>query len=114
MAKDLTGSRYESVKTNEHGDISPIAGSSSWSPYFRVNLICLLLGMTLGIAMATAFGLTASDTISSASCWVFAPLSPIPSVVMSPRRDKVFNPDPRYIGPSKEVDENWIALVGGY
>lgn len=109
MASLFKKREYESVHPDDHTlcDVKPRAPLQYVSALMHLG--CVLLG--LGVGWVIGFN-TCSDV--SSSCWLAAPLSTIPAEVAWPRTPKAFNPDERYIGPSKEVDDQWRSLVGKY
>jgi hypothetical protein len=100
-------SKYQAVRTDED---SPKFGRP---PSRFHSIIGNLLWALLGIAIGFALGLTAKPKDAVSTYWL-APLSPIPTAVLGPRISKVFVPDERYIGPSEEVNRNWLNVVGMY
>lgn len=100
--------RYEEVPTDEKVIIDN--GQLRSRPLLSIFtfVACIVISFGIGV-VATILGQKSSY---GPTCWVPAPLSPIPSEVIGPRVEKVFNPDARYIGPSIEVDQNWKNLVG--
>jgi len=100
-------SKYQTVRTDEE---SPKLGRP---PSRFHSMIGKLLWTFLGVAIGLTLGLSVKRNDAVSTYWV-APLSPIPTEVLGPRISKVFNPDERYIGPSEEVDRNWLNVVGLY
>jgi len=99
--------RYEELGSSEETSITRSLPIYSSTPSKLLYLLCILLGLSLGLTISFWY-----RNDASAKCWVPAPTSPIPTEVLGPRIPKAFVPDQRYIGFSKTIDQNWRDLVG--
>jgi hypothetical protein len=99
-------SKYHELPLNEED-----TNIRKWPQNSRYRVIFSILYLLLGLSLGLSVGFSV-PTNSSKDCWIPKPVSPIPHEVIEHRIPKVFNPDERYVGPSKEVDENWLKLVG--
>jgi len=99
--------KYENIPTDEYDPSLKIRSSSKFPSFLR-SLICIILGLAVGLFAGYSFNL--DSTPPSTSCWVSPRLSPIPAEVIE-RKAQVFQPDERYLGNSEETDRNWKILV---
>jgi hypothetical protein len=88
-----------------------LAGKHSGRPNFV--LLCASFAMlNLCIGVLIGYGLHAISRPSPRSVTI-NPNTAIPLEVFTSRHDVPFSPDPRYMGPSHEVNQNWAKLTQG-
>ncbi|KAK3197451.1 hypothetical protein GRF29_216g230450 [Pseudopithomyces chartarum] len=75
--------------------------------YTSIILFSLSVGLIIGYACR------AVGEPSSLATFGIDPNTPIPKEIFTSRHDVPFSPDPRYMGPSHEVDGNWQKLTKG-
>jgi hypothetical protein len=75
--------------------------------YTSIILFSLSVGLIIGYACR------AVGEPSSLATFGIDPNTPIPREIFTSRHDVPFSPDPRYMGPSHEVDRNWQKLTEG-
>ncbi|KAJ5547247.1 hypothetical protein N7494_004832 [Penicillium frequentans] len=104
--------KYQELKNNDRESaLSPIPEDSRhWSLFLYILITILATGWATTAAFywkSPAIAATINGRIQLST------LTPIPENIFKPVR-KVFQPDERYVGNSKEVDHHWDSLVAGH
>jgi len=102
--------KYEEIPTHEHEPLPANKDSRPRRDIVRSILIPLTY-LLLGLAVGLTIGIYA-PALSTTSCLI-RPASPIPHDVLTAKIPVRFVPDKRYVGPSEEVNRNWMDLIKG-
>jgi hypothetical protein len=110
---------YREVEQDDNPSLSienfwqqvPLAGRNSGWPNF-VLLCASFAILNLCIGVLIGYGLHAISGPSPQTVTI-NPNTAIPLEVFTSRHDVPFSPDTRYMGPSRDVNQNWAELTKG-
>jgi hypothetical protein len=110
--------KYENVPSDEESSseaslrLQPISRTTISRATIIRESIFTLFGLAIGLIVAFSINYKEAGLMAElGQCWVYGNNTPIPTDVIE-RVPRVFEPDPRYLGNSEQIDLNWQKLVG--
>jgi hypothetical protein len=101
--------KYQEINNDREDTSTPVPEDRHWNLFLYIVISILAIGWATTGALYWKSSAVATTLNGKLQVTM---LTPIPEDVFKPVR-RVFEPDERYVGNSKEVDHHWDALVAG-